>query len=94
MTDESDGVCQVYMLKDRKFMEKLIERAKEARCSALVLTLDLQILGQRHNDIRNGLSAPPTINLDTVLQFLTKPSWHVTVFLGVHVPPPISNWVS
>lgn len=66
---------QVYMLKDRKFMEKLIERAKEARCSALVLTLDLQILGQRHNDIRNGLSAPPTINLDTVLQFLTKPSW-------------------
>ena len=46
-------------MKDKKFMERLIDRAKEAKCSALVLTLDLQLLGQRHKDLRNGLSTPP-----------------------------------
>ena len=56
---------QVYMLKDRKFMENLMRRSKEAECSALMLTLDLQILGQRHNDMRNNLTAPPRIEFDT-----------------------------
>jgi L-lactate dehydrogenase (cytochrome) len=56
---------QVYMLKDRPFMENLIKRAKAAECSALMLTLDLQILGQRHNDIKNNLTAPPKINFNT-----------------------------
>lgn len=56
-------------------MEKLIERAMIAKCSALVLTVDLQILGQRHNDIRNELSAPPKVTLNTVRQILCKPSW-------------------
>jgi len=53
------------MLKDRKFMENLMRRSKEAECSALMLTLDLQILGQRHNDMRNNLTAPPRIEFDT-----------------------------
>ena len=50
---------QLYMMRDRGFIERLIERARAANCGALVLTLDLQILGQRHKDVRNGLSAPP-----------------------------------
>ncbi|TFW05574.1 alpha-hydroxy-acid oxidizing protein [Oxalobacteraceae bacterium OM1] len=66
---------QVYFLKDRKFMGNLIERAKAARCSALVLTLDLQILGQRHKDIRNGLSAPPKLTLPNIMNMATKPGW-------------------
>jgi L-lactate dehydrogenase (cytochrome) len=56
-------------------MERLIDRAKNVNCSALVLTVDLQILGQRHADIRNGLGAPPDINLDTISQFITRPEW-------------------
>lgn len=66
---------QVYFLRDRVFMERLIERAKAARCSALVLTLDLQILGQRHKDIRNGLSAPPRLTMPNLLNMATKPRW-------------------
>jgi L-lactate dehydrogenase (cytochrome) len=66
---------QVYFLKDREFMRRLIERAKAARCSALVLTLDLQILGQRHKDLRNGLSAPPKLTLKNMLNMATKPHW-------------------
>lgn len=66
---------QVYFLKDREFMRRLIERAKAARCSALVLTLDLQILGQRHKDLRNGLSAPPKLTLKNMLNMATKPRW-------------------
>ena len=66
---------QLYMMRDRRFMEKLIDRAQAARCSALVLTLDLQVLGQRHKDIRNGLSAPPRLTLPTMLNLLTKPRW-------------------
>src|SRR5690606_37281386 len=50
---------QLYVMRDRDFMERLIDRAKAANCSALVLTLDLQVLGQRHKDIKNGLTAPP-----------------------------------
>lgn len=66
---------QLYVMKDRDFIERLIERAKAANCSALVLTLDLQILGQRHKDIRNGLSAPPKLTLANVLNMMTKPRW-------------------
>jgi L-lactate dehydrogenase (cytochrome) len=66
---------QLYVMRDRKFMHNLIDRAKAAGCSALVLTLDLQILGQRHKDARNGLSAPPRINFNTFLQLATRPRW-------------------
>jgi len=66
---------QLYVMKDKEFVSNLIKRAKAAGCSALVLTLDLQILGQRHKDLRNGLSAPPKINLNTFLQFALRPAW-------------------
>ncbi len=66
---------QPYMLRDRGFMERLIERAKAAKCSALMLTLDLQILGQRHKDLKNGLSAPPKPTLGNILNLMTKPAW-------------------
>jgi L-lactate dehydrogenase (cytochrome) len=66
---------QLYMMKDRDFIERLIERAKVAKCDALVLTLDLQILGQRHKDIRNGLSAPPRLTVKNILNMMTKPRW-------------------
>ncbi|MBK7613722.1 MAG: alpha-hydroxy-acid oxidizing protein [Vitreoscilla sp.] len=66
---------QLYMMKDRDFIERLIARAQAAKCSALVLTLDLQILGQRHKDIKNGLSAPPKPTLANILNLMTKPRW-------------------
>lgn len=66
---------QLYMLRDRGFMERLIGRAKAAGCSALVLTLDLQMLGQRHKDIKNGLSAPPKPTLANLINLATKPRW-------------------
>ncbi len=66
---------QVYVIKDRGFIERLIERARNANCSALVLTLDLQIIGQRHKDIKNGLSAPPKMTLPNILNMMTKPRW-------------------
>ena len=66
---------QVYFLSDRDFMARLIDRAKAANCSALVLTLDLQILGQRHKDLKNGLSAPPKLTLPNLINMMTKPRW-------------------
>ncbi|BCH55729.1 alpha-hydroxy acid oxidase [Agrobacterium vitis] len=66
---------QLYVMKDRDFVHSLIDRAKAARCSALVLTLDLQILGQRHKDLRNGLSAPPKFTPKHLWQMATKPQW-------------------
>ncbi|MBL8806648.1 MAG: alpha-hydroxy-acid oxidizing protein [Rhodospirillales bacterium] len=66
---------QLYVLRDRKFIERLIARAKAANCSALVLTLDLQILGQRHKDLKNGLSAPPKLTLANIVNMMTKPRW-------------------
>lgn len=66
---------QLYVMRDREFVEDLIARAKAANCSALVLTLDLQILGQRHKDIRNGLSAPPKMTLANMMDLATKPRW-------------------
>lgn len=66
---------QLYVMKDRGFIESLIQRAKDARCSALVLTFDLQILGQRHKDLRNGLSAPPKFTPKHIWQMATRPGW-------------------
>jgi L-lactate dehydrogenase (cytochrome) len=66
---------QLYVMKDRDFIERLIDRAKAAGCSALVLTLDLQILGQRHKDLKNGLSAPPKLTLANIVDMMTKPRW-------------------
>ena len=66
---------QLYMMRDRDFMERLIDRATAAKCSALMLTLDLQILGQRHKDLKNGLSAPPKLTPRSILNLLTKPRW-------------------
>jgi L-lactate dehydrogenase (cytochrome) len=66
---------QLYVMKDRGFIERLIDRAKAAHCGALVLTLDLQILGQRHKDIKNGLSAPPKPTLANIINLMTKPRW-------------------
>jgi L-lactate dehydrogenase (cytochrome) len=66
---------QLYVMKDRDFIERLIDRAKAARCSALVLTLDLQVLGQRHKDLRNGLSAPPRLTLRNIANMMTRPRW-------------------
>lgn len=66
---------QLYVMRDRDFIERLIERAKAASCSALMLTLDLQILGQRHKDLRNGLSVPPTLTVANLLNMMSKPRW-------------------
>jgi L-lactate dehydrogenase (cytochrome) len=66
---------QLYVMRDRDFIERLIERARAARCGALMLTLDLQILGQRHKDIKNGLSAPPKPTLANLINLATKPRW-------------------
>jgi len=66
---------QLYVMRDRDFIGRLIDRAKDVGCSALMLTLDLQILGQRHKDIRNGLSAPPKFTLNAMLQVLSRPRW-------------------
>lgn len=66
---------QLYMMRDRVFMQQLIQRAKKAKCSALVLTADLQIMGQRHKDIKNGLSAPPRLTIRNILNMCTKPQW-------------------
>ncbi|CAN7725933.1 alpha-hydroxy acid oxidase [Bosea sp. LjRoot9] len=66
---------QLYVMKDRDFIARLIQRAKDAGVTALVLTLDLQILGQRHKDIRNGLSAPPKPTIANLINLATKPRW-------------------
>jgi L-lactate dehydrogenase (cytochrome) len=66
---------QLYVMRDRAYIERLIERAKVAGCSALVLTLDLQILGQRHKDLKNGLSAPPKLTLANIVDMVTRPHW-------------------
>lgn len=66
---------QLYVMRDRDFINRLIDRAKAAKCSALVLTYDLQILGQRHKDIKNGLTAPPRLTVPNILNIATKPKW-------------------
>jgi L-lactate dehydrogenase (cytochrome) len=66
---------QLYVMRDRGFSSDLVARAKAVKCSALVLTLDLQLLGQRHKDIKNGLSAPPKLTIPNILNMMTKPAW-------------------
>jgi L-lactate dehydrogenase (cytochrome) len=73
---------QLYVMRDRGFTWSLIERAREAECSALVVTLDLQVQGQRHRDIKNGLSVPPRLTLRNALDIASKPAWAAGVLLG------------
>jgi L-lactate dehydrogenase (cytochrome) len=70
---------QLYVMRDRGFVRSLIERAAAAGCSALVVTVDLQVLGQRHCDIKNGLAVPPEIKLHNVIDMATKPAWMLGV---------------
>jgi L-lactate dehydrogenase (cytochrome) len=74
-TDGHPFWFQLYVMRDRAFIERLIDRAKAAGCSALVLTLDLQISGQRHKDLKNGLSAPPRLSLLNLMNMAGKPRW-------------------
>jgi L-lactate dehydrogenase (cytochrome) len=73
---------QLYVMKDRGFIKALIERAIAAKCSALVLTVDLQVIGQRHQDIKNGMSVPPEWSLSKLVDFATKPAWVSGVLRG------------
>jgi L-lactate dehydrogenase (cytochrome) len=73
---------QLYVMKDRGFVRSLVERAAAAKCSALVLTVDLQVLGQRHVDIKNGLSVPPALKIKNLINMATKPRWAASVLLG------------
>lgn len=73
---------QLYVMKDRGFIKSLIERAIAAKCSALVLTVDLQVIGQRHQDIKNGMTVPPEWSLSKLVDFATKPSWVSGVLRG------------
>ncbi len=73
---------QLYVMSDRGFIRELIERAAAAKCSALVLTVDLQVLGQRHRDIKNGMTVPPEIRLGNLIDIATKPAWAWSVLRG------------
>ena len=73
---------QLYVMKDRGFVKSLIERAIAAKCSALVLTVDLQVIGQRHQDIKNGMTVPPEWSLSKLIDFATKPAWVAGVLQG------------
>jgi L-lactate dehydrogenase (cytochrome) len=73
---------QLYVMKDRGYIRALIERAAAAQCSALVLTVDLQVIGQRHNDIRNGMTVPPEIRIKNLLDIATKPAWALGIARG------------
>ena len=68
-------IYQLYMMRDRQAMANMIERARQVKCSALVLTLDLQVIGQRHKDLKNGLTAPPSPTIANILNLMTKPRW-------------------
>jgi L-lactate dehydrogenase (cytochrome) len=73
---------QLYVMRDRGFAASLIERARAAGCSALVLTLDLQVQGQRHRDLKNGLAVPPRLTLGTLFDVARKPAWALNVLRG------------
>ena len=73
---------QLYVMRDRGFVKEMIQRAKAAKCSALVLTLDLQILGQRHKDLKNGMSVPPKLTLAKIIDLATKPAWALRALTG------------
>jgi L-lactate dehydrogenase (cytochrome) len=73
---------QLYVMKDRGFAKSLVERAAAAKCSALVLTVDLQVLGQRHADVKNGMTVPPEIRIRNILDIARKPRWALSVLRG------------
>lgn len=73
---------QLYVMRDRGFVKSLIERAKAAKCSALVLTLDLQILGQRHKDLKNGMTVPPKMTVANIIDLMSKPAWALRALSG------------
>ncbi len=73
---------QLYVMKDRGYIRALIERAAAAKCSALVLTVDLQVIGQRHCDIKNGMTVPPELRLKTMIDIANKPVWVLSVLRG------------
>ena len=73
---------QLYVMRDRGFVKEMIQRAKAVKCSALVLTLDLQILGQRHKDLKNGMSVPPKLTLANMIDLATKPAWALRALTG------------
>jgi L-lactate dehydrogenase (cytochrome) len=73
---------QLYVMRDRGFVREMIERASEAACSALMITLDMNMLGQRHPDLKNGLTVPPRITMSNVLDVATKPTWAWSVLRG------------
>ena len=99
---------QLYVMQDQEFLENIIERARVAGCSALVLTLDLQILGQRHKDLKNGLSAPPRLTLPNIVNMATKLRWGLGMLgtkrrffgnivghaKGVGDPASLINWTN
>ena len=99
---------QVYTLKDDDFMRRLFERARDANCSAIVITVDLQVLGQRHKDLKNGLSAPPKLTPASVLNLMTKIPWGLEMLAtkrrffgnivghakGVKDPSSLSTWTN
>jgi L-lactate dehydrogenase (cytochrome) len=73
---------QLHFMKDRGFTRSLVERAAAARCSALVVTVDLPVFGQRHRDIRNGMGMPPKLRVRTVMDIATKPAWALSILRG------------
>jgi L-lactate dehydrogenase (cytochrome) len=73
---------QLYVIRDREFSKDILGRAHRAGCSALVLTVDLQVLGQRHRDVRNGMTVPPEIRLTNIVDMATKPRWVVSILKG------------
>lgn len=99
---------QVYTLKDDDFMQRLMQRAKDANCSALVITVDLQVLGQRHKDLKNGLSAPPKLTPASIANMMTKVGWGLEMLQtqrrffgnivghaqGVSDPTSLSSWTA
>ncbi len=99
---------QVYTLKDDDFMQRLFDRARDAKCSAAVITVDLQVLGQRHNDLKNGLSAPPKLTVKSVANMMTKVQWGLGMLgtkrrffgnivghaSGVTDPSSLSSWTA
>ena len=73
---------QLYVMRDRGFIRELVQRAAAAKCSALMLTVDLQVLGQRHSDVRNGLTVPPELKLKNIIDIATKPAWAFSILRG------------
>jgi L-lactate dehydrogenase (cytochrome) len=73
---------QLYVMRDRGFIKELVQRAAAAKCSALMLTVDLQVLGQRHCDMRNGMTVPPELKIKNLIDIATKPAWAFSVLMG------------